>query len=517
MTRGGGQPRPALSLAGIVAVASAVAVASVGTPDPARGGEGQRPNLVVVMTDDQTLDMLDARYLPNTVGLLQDRSTGFTDFVTQPLCCPSRAEFLTGQYPHNNGVFTNNPGYATLRHERNTLPVWLQRAGYRTALVGKYLNRYTDAVGLRPAPGFSLWYQLMNFRYRHALIDRNGDQFRAGAHQYVTNLLTSRARDFVRRARGPRPFFLWLSYLAPHSGGGVGARPESCESPLPVPATRDEGRFADEPLPQPPSFNEANVNDKPSFVRGLPPLESAQVDRMTAWYRCALEALQSVDRGVRGLVRTLRSTGEWRNTVVVFTSDNGFLYGQHRLPLQKSRPYEEALRVPLLMRLPRSALNGNPTVHEISVPTAGVDLAPTLLDLAGATPCAGNGRCRVLDGRSLLPLLRGHGSGWPTDRAFLAEIVAKEEADPSFPCSFSSVRTPTRAYSEYPTVRDPDTGTCVPSDEAELYHLDDDPFELDNLLAGNPSPPIDAERAALEARMEALRTCAGTSGVNACE
>jgi arylsulfatase A-like enzyme len=471
----------------------------------------QPPNLILILTDDQTLAQLRPGTMPAVTRILGEHGVTFSDAVTQSLCCPSRAGLLTGQYPHNNGVFNNVPGYRELVGKGNTLPVWLRQAGYRTSLVGKFLNGYAEDRGARPAPGFTDWFNMMDVAYYGATISDNGTQIQlgqSGARNYVDNVFTDRALELIRQsARARQPLFLWLSYLAPHTGG---PHPPECPHPAPVPAPQDIGKFADEPLPEPPSFDEADVSDKPPYIAGLEPIHRHAQEALTTHWRCALESLGTVDRGVRRITGALKRAGQLSNTVLVFTSDNGLYYGEHRLSGGKGLPYEEGVRVPLVVRVPKPLRAGARAGRTIHLPVAGVDVAPTLLRLAGAEPCRRSGDCRTLDGRSLLPLLHGAGNGWPGRRGVLLEL-ARGSRHPNFPCVFNEIRTPTKSYTEYPEIRDPNTLTCVPSDEAELYDLEADPFELDNLLFVDPQGS-EATRAALAARLDALRDCAGIAG-----
>jgi N-acetylglucosamine-6-sulfatase len=471
-----------------------------------------RPNIVVIETDDQTLSMLNERTMPNVMRLFGERGTTFTDFVNEPLCCPSRAGLLTGQYPHNNGVVSNEPGYDLLRAKGNTLPVWLRRAGYRTGLVGKFLNQY---AGRQPAPGFEYWFSLLRVRYFDTPVTVNGQRRRLGGtrgHGYLTNALRRRAIGFARRSADREPFFLWLAELAPHLGGGP--HPPECPGAGAIPAPRDAGTLADEPLPSPPSFDEADVSDKPSFIADLPPLSAEEKQTMAGRYRCALESLAAVDRGVGRLTQALRARSELRRTVLIFTSDNGYLYGEHRMS-RKANAYEEAVHLPLMIRIPRYLLGGATPPSTIGLPSAGVDLAPTILDLAKAKPCRRKGDCRVVDGRSLLPLVRGHTSNWPIDRGILVEVTEGASTE-SGACEVQAIRTPSHMYGEYPYVLDSGTGICVPSDDADLYALNTDPFQLDNVLSTDPQGS-QVIRAKLEARLQALRRCSGTQGRHACE
>jgi N-acetylglucosamine-6-sulfatase len=493
---------------GLLSIAALVVAALVAAPS-ALGKD--RPNLILINTDDQTLAQLRPDTMPNVDAIFDGRGIEFTQAVTEPLCCPSRASMLTGQYPHNHKVLNNREGYRALKGKHNTLPVWLKRAGYRTGFVGKYLNQYPKAKGLEPAPGFSDWFNLQRPVYYGANFSENGELVTlgdSGGRNHVDNAMTRRALDFVRRsARGGRPFFLSLSYLAPHHGGGP--HPEECPGgDVPVPAPRDLGDFASEPLPDPPSYNESNVSDKPGFIRDHAPLTGEEVASLTTRWRCGLEALRSVDRGIGRLREELRRLNETSNTVMVFTSDNGFFFGEHRLRL-KGLPYEEASRVPLLFRGPARLL-GAPAGADIDSPVASIDLAPTFLDWAGAKPCSSPGECRTMDGRSLLPLLRGGGGSWPEDRGILLELD-RVSRQPNAPCTFEAIRTTAAMYNEFPLTRDPVSGECVRGDEAELYDLDEDPFELENLLFTDPSGSAGLQ-ASLAARLDKLRRCAGVKG-----
>lgn len=497
-----------LALAGTV-LAAAVLAGLVPARTAAKRARTKSPNFVFVITDDQTLGQYRNRVMPNVSNIIGNHGDTFPEAVTQALCCPSRAGLITGQYPHNNGVLSNHPGYPNLVGKDNTLPVWLRRAGYRTGLIGKFLNGYVESEGTAPAPGFSYWFNLLNANYYGASISDNGEQIQlgdSGASNYVDNVFTRHAIRFVRSG-GRRPFFLWLSYFAPH--GAHGPHPAECPRADPVPAPRDVGSFSKARLPKPPSFDEADVSDKPPFIQGLDPIRRKQEAAMTRHWRCALESLGAVDRGVQKLERTLERTGRLRDTVLVFISDNGYFYGEHRLRHGKGLPYEEGVRVPLAIRIPKPLRDGAPAGRTINLPVGNVDLAPTLLDLAGASSCRAPGDCRVMDGRSLVPLLRGHGGAWPRHRGMLLELV--HHGSGGFPCEFQSIRMPTEAYSEYPRIRDADTRQCVGSDEAELYDLRADPFELDNLLFTDPGGSA-ALRAELEARLDALRDCAGIAG-----
>jgi N-acetylglucosamine-6-sulfatase len=494
-----------------------VAAGARGGPAANAAGLGAKPNIVVVTTDDQRADELNAATMPTVVNRIGNRGATFKNsFVTSPLCCPSRATFLTGQYGHNNGILANFPGFPALVDGKNILPAWLQRAGYRTALVGKYLHGYVNTQAKHPAPGWDKWFAMLRpFRYFRLRLGVNGKvtRFPNRARDYLTSVLSRYAVRFVRRnAPRKRPFFLWYTPWAPHEAHpGTrntkrGARSSRCDGTA-IPAPRDDAAFLEQSLPNPPSFDESDVSDKPSFIRASLHFNQPgahTVRDIVQRYRCRLASLPAVDRGIGRILDALAKADELDNTVIVVTSDNGFFLGEHRLALGKNLPYEEAIRVPLVMRLPPSLGQVPPgsTIHE---PVANIDLAPTLLELAGAKPCISSLQCRVMDGRSLMPLLHGETSAWPPDRGILIELRQ------GIVCRYEAIRTPRYVYAEYVEEIKPGTGTCEPTDERELYDLQADPFELNNLEPpGGPTPA--AVESELEQRLEELRPCSGIEG-----
>jgi N-acetylglucosamine-6-sulfatase len=499
--------------------AIAPVLVAVTTP-PSMAAKQQRPNIVVVTTDDQTLASMNAITMPNVAGLREIGATEFTDaVVTTPVCCPSRATMLTGQYAHNHGVLANTPGYADLRGKANTLPVWLRRAGYATAHVGKYLNRYVSSVDERGevAPGWDEWHTVLDparkyVRYYGYRLAVNGEVERVGKRprDYITRVINRRAARMIRK-RVPRrkPLYLQVDHRAPHTEAGVNSG-GACGGLVP-PDPRDALAFAGEPLPRPPSFDEEDVSDKPTFVRSLPRLSGEVTSRVELGYRCALASLRGVDRGVGRIVSELRGTRELANTAIVFTSDNGFFFGEHRIPEQKTRPYEEALRVPLLIRAPKRALGGSPAVGEAAEPVANIDLAPTILDLAGAKPCRRRSRCRVLDGRSLTGLIRGDGA-WPAKRGILLEFDAGERARRAKVCRYQGVRAGGHTYVVHAAIADPVTGACVPTEQVEHYDLTADPFQLDNLHPEDPGSAQGEVARDLLRKLAELRGCVGIAG-----
>jgi arylsulfatase A-like enzyme len=462
------RPRVAILLLAIVALGAVAAPAGA-----------RRPNVVVIETDDQTANTLWA--MPTVRRLFVREGVSFDNsFVSFPLCCPSRATFLTGQYAHNDGVMNNqlpNGGYEKLRGDE-TLPVWLQRAGYRTMLVGKYLNGYGVRDPTEVPPGWTDWRGLVDpttYHYYGFTINDDGRprRFLRKRSNYQTNVLTRKAVNLIDDASsGDSPFFMWTTYLAPHYSFGSPHKP----IPTPTPAPQDRGDFSGRPLPFRPSFDEADVSDKPVTVRQYRPLTESQRAAIRVNYHRELESLQAVDRGVGRIVEALRRNDELGHTLLVFTSDNGYLHGEHRVPFGKMLPYEPSIRVPLVIRGP-----GLP--HDVRVGTlaSNQDLAPTILDAAGAD--AG----LTEDGVSLMPLLRG---GDIPDRDLLIEGF--------YPfgerVKYAAVRTSRWLYAEYT------------NGERELYDLVTDPDELTNHAS---DPYYEEVVHDLASRLEALRSCSG--------
>jgi N-acetylglucosamine-6-sulfatase len=448
------------------------------------GAAAARPNVVVIETDDQTV--ADLASMPRTRALIGGAGVTFEQSVVSlSQCCPSRATFLTGRYAHNHGVRSVYPpygGFAAL-DSSETLAVWLRRAGYRTALVGKFLNGYGRDDPHEVPAGWDDWHALLGgstYRYYDYTINHDG-ALRWYGSDYQTDVLSGIAEQVIRR-RAPRraPFFLWLAYVAPHNG-----LPRDLLDPpatrSPVPASRHRGLFTGASPPFDPAFDEADVGDKPRAVqrhRPFAPWEASRLDR--AWQQ-RQEALLAVDEGVARIVRALRAARELDDTLVVFTSDNGFLIGEHRARSGKILPYEPSIRVPLLMRGP-----GIPRGIARSQLVWNGDLAPTILEATGArAPWEP-------DGRSLLPFVRDG-----TMQSRRAVVIEGPTPDGSLGRPrFAGLRTRRFAYIEYA------------DGEAELYDLRRDPSELDNLA---DTPAAAAIQARLAGRLATLRSCAGAA------
>jgi N-acetylglucosamine-6-sulfatase len=412
-----------------------------------------KPNIVLVLTDD-----LDARLLqehlrdyPNLQKLAAKGTTFENAFVTNPICCPSRATILRGQYSHNHGTLTNFPPrggferFESLGREESTVATWLQDGGYRTMLIGKYLNG--KPRGHEP-PG---WDKFSG--------SRAGDF-------YPTDAFATKTAEFIRRMKGKsRPFFMYLATKAPHAPA--------------EPAPRHTDAFPGAQAPRSPAFNEEDVSDKPAWIREMDLLTPEQLDEIDELYRARLQSMLAIDEMIKRLVDSLEYSGKLENTYIFFTSDNGKTMGEHRRQKGKLSAYESDIRVPLIVRGP-----GVPedTVREHLV--LNNDLAPTFAQLGEVSPPS------FVDGRSLGPLLSPNPpppSRWRS--AFLVEAYGnKGESMPAY----KAVRTTDHLGVKYTT------------GERELYDLTEDPYELQSLHETAP----DELKRRLFSRFTKLRECA---------
>jgi N-acetylglucosamine-6-sulfatase len=446
-----------------------------------------QPNIVLIMTDDE--DVALHAFMPKTKALLHDRGTTFDNFfVTYSFCCPSRASILRGQYAHSTHIVGNEPpwgGFEKFRQlglEESTVATWLQDAGYHTAMIGKYLNRYVPERDGVP-PGWDDWYVGGNAHpsYNYAL-NENGRMVAYGKapEDYLNDVLTGKAVRVIRDASAAaQPFFVYVLPYTPHSPS--------------VAAPRHEGMFAGVRLPRTPAFDEADVSDKPAFIRMIPPLEEEDVARLEREYQARLRSLQAIDDMVASIVDALDAAQVLDNTYVIYSSDNGFHLGEHRLPAGKDFAFEEDIRVPAVVRGP-----GVPAGHRVEAMVLNSDFAPTFAEIAGIAPP------EFVDGRSFLPLFEDPNQPWresflierrqlENQYVELAERLGMPAADLELAAQFDAIRTPDWTYVEYGT------------GERELYDLARDPGQLENMVETADTALV----AALAARLAELRTCAG--------
>jgi N-acetylglucosamine-6-sulfatase len=444
-----------------------------------------KPNVILFLTDDQALS--DMRALPAVRRRIGEPGTRFSRAFSQyPLCCPARATLLTGQYAHNHGVMGNVPPFGGFPafDDRETLPVWLQRAGYNTLMLGKYLNEYDkpETRGYLP-PGWTQWQVPVVgvYNYRSFTMNENGRFIRY--KQDPLEHAAARGSRLIRRyAASEKPFFLHAGFVAPHSGGPI--EPDdplavlgnhAFRTPAVAPEFHDAYRHLD--LPSKPSIFEDDLTDKPGLARVYhrPRWEFREV------YQQRLESLLSVNKAVDRMLDALRATGEARETLVIFTSDNGYLVGEHR-SIGKTVGYEESVRVPLYIKGP----GFTPGVSRDQLVTLA-DLTSTITEAAGATTTL------LQDGRPLQPLSR--------DPAVAADRPVLLEAGPT---------RATAGRRLYTAIRTPDDRTLIRwhTGDLEYYNLREDPYQLDGGISGTETPE---ERDELMTRLRALRACAGAT------
>ncbi len=449
MRVGPGSFRRGLRALALVFVLAALqwAFVSAETPRPALAQTPGPPNVVLILTDDQRFDTLQV--MPEVRRLLGKRGmTLRRAIVSNPLCCPSRATILTGRYSHTTGVYTNsasapNGGWPAFQpSESDTIATTLHDVGYRTALIGKYINGYGGDTAYVP-PGWDRWFAMTGAgRYfGYSIFDDARGHIRFGSRpsDYSTDVFRRKAVSFIRNTAAGQPLFLVVTPFAPHS-------------PF-VAAPRDDGAFASARVPLGPGVNEADVSDKPDYIANRPVGAASSVRKRT---RDQWESLVAVDELVSKVMDTLAETGRSANTLVIFTSDNGLSNREHRW-LGKHVPYEESIRVPMIVRLPGQIRADSESRTLVS----NVDLAPTIADFAGTSISA--------DGVSMGPLLTGQAAS--VRNSILLEHVRAAPAVPTY----CGARTVSYMFVRYAT------------GEEELYDIARDPHQLQNVVTSRPN------------------------------
>lgn len=457
-----------------------------GVPSPtAQQAAQKKPNIVLLMTDDQALS--DMSVMPKTRRLIGAAGVTFSRaFSSYPLCCPARTTMLTGQQAHNHGVMGNDPpwgGYGKFRDEKATLAVWLRAAGYRTTMLGKYLNGYpVPGKETFVPPGWTNWLVPVvgAYRYDKYTINQNGRL--QSYSKYQARYVADRVSGLVEtESATDQPFFLWASFLAPHVGMPVepddprSRDREATDTPSVEPKYRDSLRGLR--LPVTPAVNEGDMSDKSTFMTRQPPRPIADLREA---YQQRLESLRSVDDAVEQIIGSLKRAGSLRDTYVMFVSDNGFLVGQHRR-FNKVFGYEESIRVPLMMRGP-----GIPANSTVDQQVSLVDLSATVASIAGAKPS------HDLDGVSLLPMI-GH------PELFKERPMLLEAGGWPFP-------NQTRLYTG---VRTADDVVMLKWYDGvrEIYDLKSDPLQLD----GTASAQEMSQEGRLAGDLQVLEDCAGVT------
>jgi arylsulfatase A-like enzyme len=532
--------------------------------------EGQKPSFVVIQTDDETMEELydgvrmlsgaEEFAMPNTLQLLGEKGVTFSRYYTPySLCAPSRVSLLTGRYAHNDNVRGNVPpnggwtGFQSRLAYTHNLATWLQGAGYRTIHIGKILNGYGDAPyspGTEEPPGWNSWHTILNsdtdhYAYGYMLNNNGvveGPYGNSGSWEtreygeiddagcpyaplngkpcfYETDKFNQLAVEELAATPPEQPFYMQVDYTSPHGDFRKPAGPQ--------PATRHIGRFAGAPLPdnRAEGFNEGNVNDKPRFIREAPYLSATEIHTYRVYYQNCLAALLSVDEGVKGIIDELGGLGRLRNTYVVFTSDNGFFFGQHRLVGGKFLAYEPATHLPLIIRGP--GIKPNTQSGQLA---STIDIAPTILELAEVAPD------KSIDGVSLAPYAKDptlrsrrpllfesfvqtddvEANGQVPTESSTPERSAKGPARGKLlgraatsssvknPAAHASVVAPPKNY--YGIRLGPYKYIEWPDGEKELYDINKDPYELNNIVRNGDYAPI---RNFMHKELERLEECSG--------
>jgi N-acetylglucosamine-6-sulfatase len=467
----------------------APAVAVQNAPPPAGATAGKRPNIVFILTDDLALNTV--QFMPHVLEMQKQGVTFANYFVTDSLCCPSRSSIFTGRFPHDTGIFRNtgNDGgfqaFHNRHHEQLTFATALAAAGYRTAMMGKYLNGYKPRQN-PPEPGWSFWAGAGNgypgFNYD---LNENGQVVHYGNEPaaYITDVLASQAVGFIKQSAGT-PFVIEVATFAPH---------------MPyTPAPRDADAFPGLQAPRTASFNAAPDANAPQWLRAIPALSAADMAGIDRDFRKRAQSVQAVDKMIGELLAAVASIGEESNTYFVFSSDNGYHMGEHRLRPGKMTAFDTDIHVPLIVTGPGVAPGR--VVEEIA---DNIDLNPTFTEIGGAAPAAN------VDGRSLLPLLHG-GTVTQWRKAALIEHhgPVRNLADPDFPgirsgnpTTYEAIRGLTWVYVEYA------------DGEKEYYDRAADPDELHNIYASLPAE----QKASLHTMVSALQNCHGTENCSAAD
>ena len=457
---------------------------------PALPAGAKRPNIIFVLADDFSLDLV--QYMPHLLKMQQDGVTFANYFVTDSLCCPSRSSIFTGRYPHDTGIYRNvGPdggylGFLKRGHERTTFATALTAAGYHTAMLGKYLNGYQPRQHAI-APGWNLWNVAGNgypgFNYE---LNQNGKvvHYASRPEDYLTDVVSGSAADFIKQQTADRPFLIEIATFAPHA-------------PY-TPAPRDADAFAGLRAPRTPAFNAAPNAAAPKWLATLPALSEIEVAMIDNDYRKRAQSVLAIDAMIGALQQAVAAIGAADNTYFVFSSDNGYHMGEHRMTPGKMTAFDTDIHVPLVVTGP-----GVPAGRTIEEIVQNTDLCPTFAELGFATAPPS------VDGRSLVPLLRGETpEGWRTLALVEHRGPVRNITDPDLPGprsgnppTYEAIRTATSLYVEYA------------NGEKEFHDLAADPHELRNTFASL----LDDRKAALHAALAAVANCHNAVGCQAAE
>jgi len=435
---------------------------AVALPDRLLGQSTQaRPNIVFILVDDLRWDELGIAghpYVktPNIDRIGREGALFRNALMTTPLCSPSRASFLTGQYAHTHGI-TDNVDRSPASHRLVTFPLLLHQNGYETAFIGKWHMGNDDS----PRPGFDRW---VSFKGQGSYIDPdiNEDGRSLKPKGYITDILSGYTVDFIKR-RHDKPFLVFLAHKAihpevmQHGDGSI----DLSQAEMFIPAARHARLYEGKTIPRRPNYKRV-PDGKPALQRkigDLPPLGPGTATRDVSILG-RQRSLAAIDEGVGAILKALEANGQLNNTIIVLAGDNGYFYGEHGLSVERRLAYEESIRMPLLIRYPKAVRSGSRR-DELAL---NIDLAPTILDLSGvAVPTA-------TQGRSLVPLFKGAIPAWRD--SFLVEYYSDKVFPRMLQMGYKAVRTERWKYIHYLELEGMD----------ELYDLKSDPYEMKNVI-----------------------------------
>lgn len=421
----------------------------------------RRPNIVFILLDDVRYDdLIDHPFvqLPNLARVVKEGASFQRFYTSAPLCSPSRAVFLTGQYPHRNGIIDNGER-AEQSHKIVTFPKLLHDTGYRTGFFGKWHMGHDDDTA---RPGFDKWVSFIGQGvYFDPMLNVDGSKVQASG--YMTDVLTEHAISFIEASPSDKPFLAFIAQKASHPE----IHPNHVRTFPPAPG--DEKLYAGAALPRSPSWH-ASVHDKPALARPVDYSDprSPKGGLPDSIIRDRLRMLSAVDRSIGKLLATLTAKGILDQTIFVITSDQGFFYGEFGLAQERRLAYEPSIHVPFVMRYPGLTKQGSQPNALVS----NVDVAPTLLELAGARAPSN------MDGRSLVSVIRRQGRHIRKD--FLIEYYSDREFPRIQNMGYKAIRTDHYKYIRYEELEGMD----------ELYDLRLDPHELNNLLPDRASQKV---------------------------
>jgi N-acetylglucosamine-6-sulfatase len=438
----------------LVLGAALIALVTAGRASTSTSAGPQRLNIVYVLTDDQSIDSIAKMpFVSSYSNWIEFRNA----YINDPMCCPSRATIATGLYSHHTHIENNQDRSNFV--DSSTIATWLDAAGYRTGLFGKYhLGTHGEGPTYIP-PGWDAWASFPDGAYYNYTLNENGKLVHYGSEpkDYSTDVLAAKTLDFINAADGTTPFFAYLATRSPHDGY--------------QPAVRYANAFKDEPIPHTAAFNEADMSDKPSWWRALAPRKTPDIDNAR---RKEFASLLAVDDAVEEIFQALQAKGLLDKTVVMFMTDNSNAFGEHRWR-GKGCAYDVCVHTPLLVYYPGEH------ARKIDQLVSNVDIAPTFADLAGTTPGS------PVDGRSIVPLLTGQA---PTNWSDEVLLHFRHDTSQDTPPTFWAIRTPHFKYIE-----------TEPGGETELYDLSNDPYEVQSVAGQSAYAQTQAN---LRQRLEVL-------------